>query len=382
MDLKAQYARIRSEIGEAIERVLESQQFVLGAEVRALEEEIASYCGVRSAAACASGSDAILLALMAHGVGHGDEVICPTYTFFATAGSISRLGAVPVFADIDPRTFNVSAATLRAAASRCSNLKAIVPVHLFGQAAPMSETLALGDELGATIIEDAAQAIGSRDSEGRRVGSRGSIGCFSFFPAKNLGGYGDGGIVTTDDEALAERVRILRSHGAEPKYHHELIGLNSRLDAIQAAVLRVKLPSLDAWNARRRANAAAYDELFFEAGGGTGPGGFDTLALPVRLPLPDPAPAEHTFNQYVIRVPAGERTALSAFLGKHAVGTAVYYPIPLHLQECFRPLGYEAGDLPSSEQAARETLALPVHPELAAEQLRTVVERIQEFFGR
>jgi dTDP-4-amino-4,6-dideoxygalactose transaminase len=381
LDLKRQYARIRSEIDDAVRRVLESQRFVLGPEVSGLEQEIASFCGARSAVACASGSDAILLALMAHDVGRDDGVICPTYTFFATAGSISRLGAVPVFADIDPRTYAVSADTLRAAADRCTNLKAIVPVHLFGQAAPMNEVLALGEELGVPIVEDAAQAIGTRDSAGQRVGSRGSIGCFSFFPAKNLGGYGDGGIVTTNDEALAERVRILRAHGAEPKYHHERIGLNSRLDELQAAVLRVKLRYLDSWNERRRANAAAYDELFLKAGGGIGPGEFESQALPVRLPVPDPAPAEHTFNQYVIRVPAEERASLRAFLGQRDVGTAVYYPVPLHLQKCFQNLCYDPGDLPVSERAAQETLALPVHPELKAEQIQAVVGWVEEFFG-
>jgi dTDP-4-amino-4,6-dideoxygalactose transaminase len=380
LDLKPQYAQIRKQIDEAIRRVVGSQHFVLGPEVEALEEEIASYCGTRFAVGCASGSDAILLALMVHGIGPGDEVICPTYTFFSTAGSISRLGATPVFADIDPRTFNATGESLLAAAKRCTRLKAIIPVHLFGQAAPMAEILALGQELGVPIIEDAAQAIGARDTDGQRVGSRGHIGCFSFYPSKNLGGYGDGGIVTTNDESLAERLRALREHGAKPKHHHPIVGLGSRLDALQAAVLRVKLAHLDAWSARRRDNAATYDELFTEAGAGAGPGDPGASVLPVRIPVPDRAPALHIFNQYVIRVPAQLRDPLLEYLRQHDVGAEVYYRVPLHLQECFRPLGLAPGDLPVSERAARETLALPIFPELTGEQIRTVVHRVQAFF--
>jgi dTDP-4-amino-4,6-dideoxygalactose transaminase len=382
LDLRAQYARIKDEIAEAIERVVADQRFVLGPEVLALEKEIARHCEVRFAVSCASGSDALLLALMAHAVGQGDEVICPTYSFFATAGSISRLGAVPVFSDIDPQTFNVTADTLRAAAEPCKRLKAVIPVHLYGQAAPMNEILALGSELGVPVIEDAAQAIGTRDSDGRRVGSRSAIGCFSFFPSKNLGGFGDGGIATSNDGASAERMRILRVHGEAPKYHHSLVGLNSRLDVLQAAVLRVKLAHLDSWSAERRANAGVYDQLFAKAGAGVGPGEFDDLALPVRSPQVNDAPARHIFNQYVIRVPAGNRDALREFLRERRVGTEIYYPVPLHMQECFRSLGYKAGDFPVAERAAQETIALPVYPELAREQIEAVVSRIQSFFDR
>ncbi|MCP4037553.1 MAG: aminotransferase class I/II-fold pyridoxal phosphate-dependent enzyme, partial [bacterium] len=244
LDLKAQYADIRDEIAVAIQRVLDAQHFIMGPEVQGLEEEIANYCDTAFAIGCGSGSDALLLALLALDIGPGDQVICPTYTFFATAGAIARLGAEPVFADIDPETFNVTAATLRAAASRCRKLKAIIPVHLFGQAAPIDEILALGGELEVPIIEDAAQAIGTRDSKGRRVGSQSELACFSFFPSKNLGGYGDGGIITTRDESLAEKIRVLRVHGGKPKYYHGVVGVNSRLDSLQAAILRVKLGHL------------------------------------------------------------------------------------------------------------------------------------------
>ncbi len=339
LDLKAQYAEIKDEVAAAIERVVTSQHFVMGPEVLGLEGEIASYCEAENAIGCASGSDAILLALMALGVGPGDEVVCPTYTFFATAGSIARLGARPVFADIDPSSFNVTADTLRAAASKCSNLKALVPVHLYGQAAPVPDILALGEELGVPVVEDAAQAIGTRDGEGRRLGSRSAIGCFSFFPSKNLGGYGDGGITTTNDPDLAEKMRVLRLHGGKPKYYYAMVGMNSRLDAIQAAILRAKLERLDGWSAARRENARVYHELFAKAGAGVGPGSFAGLDLPLRTPEVAPAPAEHIFNQYVVRVPAAQRDALRDHLKARDVGTEIYYPVPLHLQECFCDVG-------------------------------------------
>ncbi len=380
LDLKAQYAGIADEIGAAVQRVIESQRFVLGPEVEALEQEIASYCDADFAVACGSGSDAILLALMVHGVGRGDQVICPAHTFFSTAGSIARLGAEPVFADIDPAAFNVTSRSVRAAAQRCANLKAIVPVHLYGRAAPMEELLALGEELGVPILEDAAQAIGARDAQGRRVGSRGSVGCFSFYPSKNLGGYGDGGMLTTGDAQLAERMRVLRTHGAQSEWHHAMVGVNSRLDAIQAAVLRVKLRHLDTWTAARREAATLYGELLRKAGAGSGPGEFDELALPARLPISEREPAVHVFHQYVIRVPAGARDPLREFLRQRGVETKIYYPIPLHRQECFQPLGTATGELPASELAAREVLALPIFPELGEARIRAVVERIQLFF--
>lgn len=382
LDLKAQHAEIKDEVAFAIQRVVEAQHFIMGPEVQNLEEEIATYCNAAFAVGCGSGSDALLLSLMALDVGPGDEVICPTYTFFATAGSIARLGAKPIFADIDPETFNVSADTLRDAAARATNLKALIPVHLYGQAAPVDEILALADELGVAVIEDAAQAIGTRDSKGRRVGTRSALGCFSFFPSKNLGGYGDGGIITTQDETLAERLRVLRVHGGKPKYYHGVVGINSRLDSLQAAILRVKLEHLDSWSERRRGNAATYDELFGAAGAGIGPGDFNDLALPVRSPRILDAPAEHIFNQYVIRVPAEERDALRAYLKENQVGSEIYYPVPLHMQECFVDLGYSEGEFPHSELAAKQTIALPVYPELSKEQMGFVASRVESFFAR
>lgn len=382
LDLKAQYAAIRPEIEAAVGRILESQRFVLGPEVEALERELAAWCGVRHAVTCGSGSDALLLALMALDVGPGDEVVCPAYTFFSTAGSVARLGATPVFADVDPRTLNVDARTLEAAARSRGALKALLPVHLFGRPAPMGAILALGDRLGAAVIEDAAQAIGAQDAGGRRVGGLGRLACFSFYPSKNLGAYGEGGAVTTDDEALADALRVLRVHGSDGSGRHRRVGLNSRLDALQAAVLRVKLRHLEAWTEARRARAAAYDELFSKAGAAAGPGEFEDLALPVRTPLRPPEPARHAFNQYVIRVPARRRDALRGFLDAQQVGSAVYYPLPLHLQPCFASLGNAPGDLPAAERAARETLALPIYPELTRAQLEFVVERVADFLRR
>jgi dTDP-4-amino-4,6-dideoxygalactose transaminase len=380
LDLEVQYGAIRHEVDAALRRVLDSQHFVLGPEVRALEQEIAAYCGVPHAVACASGSDALLLVLMALGIGAGDEVICPAYSFFASAGVIARLGAIPVFADIDPRTFNASAETLREAADRCGRPRAIMAVHLYGQASNMGEILSLSEQLDLPVIEDAAQSIGARDGDGRTVGSRGVAGCFSFYPTKNLGGFGDGGIVTTSDGHLAERLKILREHGAEPDHDHVEIGLNSRLDALQAAVLRVKLRSLDGWSARRRHNAALYAELFEKAGGGVGPGDFGDLLLPVRVPVVADSPAVQSFNQFVIRVPGEARNGLRDHLTEHAVGSEIYYRRPLHLNSCFRSLDYVEGDFPCAELAARENLALPIYPELEEVQIRRVVELIRRYF--
>jgi dTDP-4-amino-4,6-dideoxygalactose transaminase len=382
LDLKAQYASIREEIARAIESVVETQGFIMGPNVKALEEEVAAFCGCSFAVGCASGSDAILLALMALNVGPGDEVICPAYTFFSTAGSVVRLGARPVFADIDPVTYNVDPRHVRQLAERCTKLKAIMPVHLFGQAADMDLLLAIAGEHDVPLLEDAAQAIGSEDETGARAGSRGVVNCFSFYPTKNLGAFGDGGICTTNDPDLAERIGILRVHGAKPKYYHKVVGLNSRLDALQAAILRVKLKYLDSWTEGRRRNAASYDEAFAAAGAKTSAHALGEEGLPLRTPAPAVAGARHIYNQYVIRVPAPIRDELRAELSEQGIGTEIYYPVPLHLQECFAELGYRAGDLPHSEEAATETIALPIYPELSAVQGEHVVRTTVSFVER
>lgn len=364
LDLSEQNAGLRAEIEAALGRILDSNAFILGPEVSALESELAEYCGVRYAIACASGSDALLLALMALGVGTGDEVITTPFSFFATASAITRLGARPVFADIEPDTFNIDASQI--ARLITEKTKAIEPVHLFGQCADME---AIGEAAGEIpIVEDAAQAIGA-EFRGRRAGSIGRIGCFSFYPSKNLGGMGDGGFITTNDDALAERLRALRVHGSLQRYHHKWVGLNSRLDGFQAAVLRVKLPHLDGWSDARRANAERYRELFAEFGL------TDKIVLPYERD-----DVRHIYNQFVIRVP-GRRDALREYLSEKGIGTDIYYPIPLHLQECFEYLGYAKGQLPEAERAASEVLALPIYPELRAEQQLFVVQAIAEFFG-
>ena len=367
LDLKQQHAALREELRAALDRVLDSQQFVLGEDVRLLEEELARYCGTRHAVGCASGSDALLLALLALDVRAGDEVITTPFSFFATASSITRLGARPVFVDIDPRTYNIDVTKIEAAISE--RTRAIMPVHLYGQCADMDALNDIAARHALPVVEDAAQAIGARD-KGKRAGSFGAIGCFSFYPTKNLGAAGDAGLLTTDDDALAARLRILRVHGGETEYHHREVGLNSRLDTLQAAVLRVKLPHLEDWSSARRERAATYDRLFAEAG----------LLEQVAPPVVRPG-ALHIFHQYIIRVAAAQRDALLAYLKQHGVGTKIYYPVPLHMQECFRYLDYHAGDIPEAERAARETLALPVYPELTPEQQRYVVERIRGFFA-
>ena len=379
LDLRAQYATIKGQIEKAIQGVLESQRFIMGPEVTSLEKEIAAYCGTEFAIGCASGSDAVLLALMALGIGPGDEVICPSYTFFATAGSIARLGAIPVFADLDPETYNVDIESVRQASARCSKLKAIMPVHLYGQTVDMSEYLALGEELDVPIIEDAAQAIGSRDSDGKLAGSRGVIGCFSFFPSKNLGAFGDAGILTTNDADLAERLSLLRLHGSKPKYYHKMVGMNSRLDAIQAAILRVKLRHIEAWHEGRRENAETYDGAFAAAGAATSAVPLTAGGFPLRTPQPTSSEATHIYNQYVIRVPSAMRDTLRQHLQDQRIGTEIYYPVPLHMQECFSSLGYSEGDLPESEAAAAQTLALPIYPELTDQQLAHVTDTITAF---
>ena len=365
LDLHAQYATLRDDLRVAVERVMESQQFILGPEVQALEEEIARYAQAKYAIGCASGSDALLLALMALGVGPGDEVITTPYSFFATASSSARVGARPVFVDINPRTYNIDESLIEAAITE--RTRAIMPVHLFGQCTDMNVICEVGERYHIPIIEDAAQAIGAED-QGRHAGTMGAIGCFSFYPSKNLGGAGDGGMLTTNDAELAQRLRMLRVHGEETKYHHRLVGINSRLDALQAAVLRVKLPHLDRWSAARAANAGRYAAAFTDAG----------LTEEIGLPFVR-ANVRHIYNQYIIRVSDGRRDALKEHLQACGVGTDIYYPVPLHRQVCFQYLGYKEGDFPVAEQAARETLALPVYPELSAEQQEHVVNVISSF---
>ncbi|HKA56267.1 MAG TPA: DegT/DnrJ/EryC1/StrS family aminotransferase [Candidatus Binatia bacterium] len=364
LDLPAQYATIRAEVRAAIDRVCESQRFILGPEVTALEEELAAFCAVRDAVGVSSGTDALLMALMALHIGPGDEVITTPYSFFATAGVVARLGARPVFVDVDPATFNLDPA---AVADRITGrTKALVPVHLFGRCVELDPVLEIGRERGIAVIEDAAQAIGARDSQGRFAGTRGVMGCLSFFPSKNLGAFGDGGMIVTNDEGLAERLRTLRVHGGKSKYFYQMVGGNFRLDALQAAVLRVKLPHLPAWTAARRAKAERYRRLFTEAEG------LGRVVLPADTP-------GHIYNQFVVRAP--ERDRLRAFLQERGVETEIYYPLPLHLQECFRDLGYRAGDFPRAESAAREALALPIYPELSERQQRYVVSRVSEFYA-
>lgn len=350
LDLKAQYTSIRSEIRDAVDRVMDSQQFILGPEVEAFEQEIAAYCGCRHAIGVSSGTDALLVALMALGVGAGDEVITPAYSFFATAGTIARLGAKPVFVDIDAATFNVDPNSI--ASKITSKTKAILPVHLFGQMAEMKEIKAIAERHGIPVIEDAAQAIGA-ERDGKRAGSVGDAGCLSFFPTKNLGAFGDAGMVTTNDSALAERVRMLRVHGYRSRYVNELLGGNFRLDAMQAAVLRVKLRYLDQWTEARQRNAAEYRKL-----------------LPEGVVLPLEEPGRHIYNQFVIRY--SRRDVLMESLRQENIGCEVYYPLPSHLQPCFADLGHKPGDFPVSELAARESLALPIYPELSLEMLQRV----------
>jgi dTDP-4-amino-4,6-dideoxygalactose transaminase len=363
LDLKAQYLSIKSEIDAAIAEVLESQHFILGPKVEQCEKAIAAYSGCSYAIGVSSGSDALLACLMAENIGTGDEVITTPYSFFATAGAIARLGATPVFVDIDPKTYNLDPSEISSKVT--GKTRAIIPVHLYGQMADMDPVMRLAYEHGLVVIEDAAQAIGS-EYERRRAGSIGHYGCFSFFPSKNLGGAGDGGMVVTNDAQRAEKLRCLRAHGAKPKYYHKIVGGNFRLDALQAAVVLAKLPHLDTWTAARQHNAERYDQLL----GGAG----------VPIVLPTVATNRHIFNQYVIRVT--NRDELQAYLKQEGVGTEVYYPVPLHLQECFAYLGHKAGAFPESERAAKETLALPVHPELTESQARFVAKCVCEFFAK
>jgi len=374
LDLKTQYqGAVQADINAAVARVFESQQFILGPMVKECEAAVAKYCGCSHGIGVSSGTDALLVALMAENIGPGDEVITTPYSFFATAGSIVRVGAKPVFVDIDPATFNINPALIKEKINR--KTKAIIPVHLYGQMAEMDEIMRLAGNHGLIVIEDAAQAIGAADKMGRLAGSVGHYGCLSFFPSKNLGGAGDGGMVVTNDAARANKVACLRNHGAEPKYFHKFIGGNFRLDALQAAVVLAKLKYLDSWTVARQANAARYKRLFTEAGLIiSGDARTEKQIILPRIPG-----RGHVVNQYVIRVQ--RRDDLRTFLNNKGVGNEVYYPVPLHLQECFAYLGGHTGDYPESEKAAKESVALPVYPELNNEQAQFVVECIAEFAG-
>ncbi len=358
LDLVAQYQTIRPDIQKAVQDVFETQQFILGPAVTKLEEEIAAYCQVRHAVGVASGSDALLLALMALDVGPGDEVITTPYTFFATAGSIARLQAKPVFVDIDPKTYNINSSLIEGKIT--SRTKAIIPVHLYGQCADMDPILEIAERRHIPIVEDAAQSIGAT-YKGRQAGSMGAFGCLSFFPSKNLGGAGDGGMILTQDGHFAEKIKILRVHGSQPKYYHQVIGCNSRLDSLQAVVLSVKLRQLEGWSQKRRENAEFYNKHL---------GSLGSVVVPHVESY-----NKSIYNQYVIRV--SQRDQLLNYLKEKGIGTEIYYPVPLHLQACFKYLGYSEGDFPESERAARETLALPIYPELAMDQKIYVVDQIK-----
>lgn len=373
LNLKLQYQGIKEEVLKEIGKVCDNQSFILGENVKALEQEIAKYCNAKFAIGVASGTDAILLPLMAAGIGAGDRVITTSYTFFATAGSIARLNAIPVFVDIEPDTYNIDPDKLehvikKQSAAQRPRLKAIIPVHLYGQCAEMEPIIKISKKYKLAVIEDAAQTIGAT-YKGKMAGSIGDFGSLSFYPSKNLGGFGDGGMVTTNNEKLAEKVRILRVHGSKPKYYHKMVGINSRLDELQAAVLRIKLKYLEAWTNKRIERAEGYDALFKHAGL------LDIVSLPVRR-----AYNRHVFNQYIVRVK--KRDALRNYLAKEGIGTEIYYPVPLHLQQCFKYLGYKKGDFPASEKAARETLALPIYPELTPEEQGYVVSKVAEFYKK
>ena len=368
IDLTAEYHSIKTEIDEAVHGVLESGDFINGPNVAAFEYEAAAYLGVGHAVGCGNGSDALLLALMALGVGPGDRVVTTTQSFFATAGSIARLGATPVFADIDPRTFTLDPADLPRAEARAGGpVKAVIPVHLYGQCADMDPILQYAHDRGWAVIEDTAQAFGAT-YRGRQAGTMGDVGTFSFFPTKNLGCYGDGGMMTTGDDAIADRLRILRVHGARRKYFSEVVGVNSRLDELQAAVLRVKLRHVDSWIAHKRSLARTYDE------------GLRELPDFVQPPI-EAAGNVHTYHQYVVRVRRGCRDGLQRHLADEGIASTVYYPQLLHLQQCFASLGYGAGDMPRAEQALGEILSLPLWSEMPSEQARVVVDAMGTYFG-
>jgi dTDP-4-amino-4,6-dideoxygalactose transaminase len=366
LDLRAQFAQIRGEVMPEIERLCEAQELILGKEVARLEQSIASYCGARFAVGCASGSDALMLALMAYGIGPGDRVLTVPFSFFATAGAIARLGAVPVFVDVDETTFNMDPAQTLEALTLVEGIRAVMPVHLYGACADMTPILEAARSRGVPVIEDAAQSIGA-EYKGTRAGSLGEIGCFSFYPTKNLGAFGDGGILTTNDEALAAKLAALRVHGSTERYYHQWLGVNSRLDAVQAAVLNVKLRHLDEWTAARQRNAGIYRRLFAERN------------VPVRLPVETGYQTRHVYNQFVIV--CDRRDQLRQFLSESGIGTEIYYPLPLHLQPCFAGLGYREGEFPVSEKLSKQVLALPVYPELDAGAIEYVVSRIEAFYS-
>ena len=381
LDLKPQYLSLKKELDEAVLRIAESQYFILGPEVQKMEEEFCIYLKCKHAIGVSSGTDALLLALMAIDIKPGDEVIVPTFSFFATAGVVSRLNAVPVLTDIDPVTYNLDPVDVERKVT--PKTKAIIPVHLYGQSADMKPVMEIAKKNNLKVIEDGAQAIGAEYKDGKCAGTIGDMGCFSFFPSKNLGCYGDGGLVVTDDDELAHSLRIKRVHGGEPKYYHKVIGGNFRLDALQAAVLRVKLPHLDSWSEHRRENAERYNSFFVEAGliEETGRINFDDSN---KVLLPKAIYKDfkhlrnyHIYNQYIIRVQ--ERDALREFLLNNDIGCEIYYPVPFHQQECFADLGYKDGDFPISETAGAATLALPIYPELTTEQQQYVVDKIKEF---
>lgn len=381
LDLAPQVNELRDELLQAMTDVMDSQRFIMGSQVAGIESDVAAYCNTAHAIGVSSGSDALILALMALDIGPGDGVITTPYTFFATGGAIARLGATPIFCDIESATYNLcpnSVETLlRERAQRQGEvlvdpvhdvrIKAMIPVHLYGQTADMAALMSLAQEFSIPVIEDAAQAIGAETAQGARAGSLGDIGCYSFFPSKNLGAFGDGGMCVTSDDDLAERMRVLRVHGGKPKYHHQFIGGNFRLDTIHAAVLQVKLPHLDSWTQARQTNAATYNALFA--------GKLDNALLS----LPQIVGGRHIYNQYVIRTP--HRDALRAHLTEQGIGNEVYYPIPLHMQECFAYLGHQQGDFPESESAAKETVAIPIYPELTQEQQAYVAETVIDFLS-
>lgn len=363
LDLEAENGPLQQEIEAALRGVVESQLFVNGPEVEAFEQEFAHYCGARFAIGCASGSDSLLLALMALGIEAGDQVVCPSFTFFATASAVTRLGGTPVFADIDRRSFNLDPEQARKAAARCPQLRAVIPVDLFGEMADMSAFTALGAELGVPIVADTAQSVGASDPDGNRAGSLGTLACFSLYPTKNLGALGDAGVIVTSDPELASRLRLLREHGAQERYYHREIGINSRLDSLQAAVLRVKLRHLDRWNEKRRANAAHYGTCFAQAATGLG----------VSTPE-ESGGGRHVYHQYAIRVPAEHRDGLRSALAEAGIGTQIYYPLGLHQQACFQHLGHVGPPLTETEAAARESLCLPIHPGLTPALIERVVD--------
>ena len=383
LDLKLQYLSHKKELDEALIRVAESQYFILGKEVEKLESSLKEYLGCKYAIGVSSGTDALLLALMALNIQPGDEVIVPTFSFFATAGVVSRLNAVPVFADVDPVTFNLDPNGIEKLIT--PKTKAIIPVHLYGQSAAMDEIMAIAKKHNLKVVEDGAQAIGVQYKDGKKVGTIGDIGCYSFFPSKNLGCFGDGGLVVTDDDELGEMLKIMRVHGGKPKYYHKVIGGNFRIDEIQAAVLNVKLPFLDAWSEKRRENAKLYTQFFINAGLAEEEGKlvFDEknkVLLPKAVYKNDDVKNYHIYNQYIIRVE--KRDELRKYLGEKEIGTEIYYPVPFHRQECFANLNCNDADFPVSNKAASDTIALPIFPELTEEQLKFVVDSITEFLKR